>query len=300
MFDNLKKYLNTDFEKELYTEAINNLNSKSRIRFCNFAYVMRELLDIVLERLADDSTVMNTPWYIREREDRKVTRNQRLKYILQGAFDDRYINQILNYDINPAIIELNKYISVLSKHTHIREKTFNYSDTEVDKHVKEFRVTIDGFIQEIGILKQNIARLLLDILEEPIREAFMDELPFELDCLSTHTTIDYWNIEDVEITNITTEKILGTISGTVEITLQYGSDGDCSRDIGATMDDSYPFSSNFEIEVPNINKLVEELNLEEEDIIEDYYDDLKGLCIQEVLNNHIVEYPIINTNSFYE
>lgn len=42
MFETLQKYLTTNFEKELFNEAINNLNSSSKIRFSNFSYVMRE------------------------------------------------------------------------------------------------------------------------------------------------------------------------------------------------------------------------------------------------------------------
>ena len=64
------QHLAPGFEQELFLAAIANVDDTSnKLRLNNFAYSMRELIRVVLERLAPDEEVVNAPWF--EPNDKK-------------------------------------------------------------------------------------------------------------------------------------------------------------------------------------------------------------------------------------
>ncbi len=300
MFENLRTYLNTDFEKTLLEEAINNLKSNSRIRFSNFSYVMRELLDNILIRLADDKVVKQTPWYFAEQQDRKVTRRQRLKYIIQGNYNDFYFTSLLNINIDNEIGNLNHFMSkILSKHTHITENALNYTDADIEQMLAESETSIDNFINIINTLKATISTNLTDFIAEYIDNTFLNETFDDLDILSTHTEVENWYVEDINSININNNVISGAISGTVFVNLLYGSDRERRMGDGAEMKNSYPFQTTFSFEIPTADDVFDELGITEEDI-NDVENEVREYFISEILNRININEPIIDTNSFYE
>lgn len=300
MFETLQKYLTTNFEKELFNESINNLNSNSRIRFSNFSYVMRELLDIVLCRLANDDVVTKAYWYKQENESRKVTRKQRLKYLIQGIYNDFYFTTLLNLNIEERINNLNKFMSsTLSKHTHITEKVFNYSNEQIEKFLLDSESTINNFIIIIDDLKKEISDKLLDFLYDSVEQAFLNETYSDLDILSTHTEVECWDVENISSININNNVISGIISGTVYVNLLYGSDRERRIGDGAEMEDAYPFHTTFFFEIPTADNIFQDLDTTEENI-EDLEDEIQEYFKNEIINNINIEEPIIDTSSFYE
>ncbi|MCL2390145.1 MAG: hypothetical protein FWD54_01005 [Endomicrobia bacterium] len=238
MFEKLENILETDFEKALFKEAINNLNLDSKIRFSNFAYAVRELLDVFLEREAPDEFVMKCSWYEKPNNiDRDVVRGQRIRYIISGGLPDEFFDESLSKDVS----EINQYISRgLSKYVHIRKEEYlTLSKEEINNKVYEFIEVINTFIDRIEDTKNRIIQLLerniYDILTE--RESVLSEL----DCLSTHTRIEGISYLEVEIIDIDYSTIECTINGMVEVELQYGSDGDVRRGDGCVSQASYPF-----------------------------------------------------------
>ena len=104
MFENLREMLTNDFEKELLEEAINNLQLPSRIRFSNFAFVIRELVDVLLRNLATDKSIKNCTWYIEpENNERKIYRSHRIKYIIQGGFSNNIFDLMPDINFNENI-----------------------------------------------------------------------------------------------------------------------------------------------------------------------------------------------------
>ena len=61
---------------------------------------MRELIRVVLERLAPDEEVVNAPWFESNYKEHtnKVTRSQRIKYAIQGWLSDDYVTNTLRID----------------------------------------------------------------------------------------------------------------------------------------------------------------------------------------------------------
>ena len=139
MFENLKVMLNNDFENELLEEAIKNLNSNSRIRFSNFAFVIRELVDILLKNLAEDENIKRCDWYIEpQNTERKIYRNHRIRYIIQGGFSENIFDLMLGVNFNNDICNINNYFrDELSKNVHLTEQCFNYSNEEIEEEEGE-------------------------------------------------------------------------------------------------------------------------------------------------------------------
>lgn len=71
MDERIVSVLAEGFERELYASALHNLNDlNNKLRLNNFAYVMRELMRHVLNRLAPDHSVTKCIWYTNEINNR--------------------------------------------------------------------------------------------------------------------------------------------------------------------------------------------------------------------------------------
>ena len=128
------QHLAPGFEQELFLAAIANVDDTSnKLRLNNFAYSMRELIRIVLERLASNAEVVNAPWFKPNDEEHpdKVTRSQRIKYAIQGWLSDDYVTNTLRIDHQDNDKELRKNIDELSKYTHVTESTFNIEPVKI-------------------------------------------------------------------------------------------------------------------------------------------------------------------------
>lgn len=296
-FDELKKFLSSDFEKKLLIEVENNLNSKSKIRFSNFAYAMRELIDIVLLRLAPNNNVKQCCWYeVPEIADgRDVSREQRIKYAIQGSLSDTIL-EIIDLEIDEDIKSMNKYISkVLSKYTHISEKLFNLNQSEVMQNAYDFDRKIRVFIKKT----EEVVNLIEGKFEELINDTMINEIVSmeneivlnELDILSTHSTID--DISDVclKINNMSSHIISYTIHGNICVQLQYGSDGDVKRGDGSTGYITFPFTIDGECNIPEEFK--QNMRISQKKFISSLSN-----ALYESLNNHIN--VNVDTSKFYE
>lgn len=73
---------------------------------------MRELIRIVLERLAPDAEVVNAPWFKSNDKEHldKMTRSQRIKYAIKGWLSDDYVMNTLRIDHQDNDKELQKIL----------------------------------------------------------------------------------------------------------------------------------------------------------------------------------------------
>lgn len=85
-------------------------------------------------------------------------------------------------------------------------------------------------------------------IENLLTEYFSENLPSELDELSTHTTFDEVTDVDIDEILIDGDSILVTGDGVVSVELQLGSDGDQNADDGFTISDSFPFEFGVKLE----------------------------------------------------
>lgn len=304
MLESLKKLLTTEFENDLFNEAINNLNSNSRIRFSNFAYVIRELIDTILKTRANDEDVKNCIWYEKPiNTERKVLRYQRIRYIVHGGFDKNIFDKILSFDFENEINKINKYFrDVLSKHVHLNESCLNYTSQEIEQKIKNFEIIINNFLDMINAINNRIISFLTDSIEDIVTDEFISQTIGDLDILSTHTRVEYIDSIEIEIKRIESAKVVGTIYGNVGVSLQYGSDRDVNDDIGDIWEDAYPFKIPFYIDIEPLNSIfndVEKEDLNDSDILKREFLPIFKTTIEENLCLGINKIDI-DTSSFYE
>ena len=96
---------------------------------------------------------------------------------------------------------------------------------------------------------------LIQYLDEYIQNYFIENIPSELDILSTHTCII--GLSDIELNDIDNdeEHISFECTGMIDCSLQYGSDGDCQRGDGLESSNSFPFSLTGNAEISNIQNI---------------------------------------------
>lgn len=93
-------------------------------------------------------------------------------------------------------------------------------------------------------------KIIIEGFEELLLNYLISNMPYELDEISTHTTVD--NISDVEIHELhLKEKNVMKITGfgVIDVELQFGSGGDQRRGDGYIAFDSFPFDFNLEMEL---------------------------------------------------
>lgn len=126
------------------------------------------------------------------------------------------------------------------------------------KRFKELAEIIDAksFVVYVNLPTQK--EIIFNDLDGIIYDYFTNEnFPAELDELSTHTTIDI--IEVDEITSIDVNKTLIRIEGysTISVILQYGSDRDFNRGYGVRHCEKFPLTFEIELDLDYSIKKIE-------------------------------------------
>lgn len=64
-----------------------------------------------------------------------------------------------------------------------------------------------------------------------------------IDCMSTHSLIENYSIDNISVDNITSTDVVLNIYGSVDVRLQYGSDGDQRRGDGYITNIDIPYQA---------------------------------------------------------
>lgn len=197
--------LTDGFEKELFAAALENLeNKEGRLRFNNFAYAIRELVDHILKRRAPDNEVMRCSWYRRDQgATREVTRRQRVYYMVQGGLSDEYVRKKLETDIDSVHAVLREAVEQLNRHTHINEKTFNVAATAVEALVDETASAIIGLFDAIDGNREALINALSGQLDTAVVDEALRETIISIDALASHHSVDEVYTSKVLITSLT-------------------------------------------------------------------------------------------------
>lgn len=93
---------------------------------------------------------------------------------------------------------------------------------------------------------------------ELIETSLEEELPSDLDALSTHTRVE--SVDNICITERSHQNGLSALSGSARVTveLQYGSDRDQGKDLGERRKMSFPFT--FEAKLDPESRTLESLD----------------------------------------
>jgi len=243
----------TEFEKKLLDASLSQLKYKDNpLRFNNFAYSFRELVRNVYERLGPEEKIKKCSWYKKETSNddcnNRPTRRQRIKYAVQGGLSDEFVKEKLQFDTE-KYVEIVDLYDMLSKYTHISEKTFNISQDEGEKFVFQSLGTLIQIFEKIKMLREELRSKYEEIMWLKIHDVVINETFEELDIIATHYFVEDVQVEEIRIVNIDHKNVDLEISGTLEVKQQYGSSSDMKNGMGTTMNVSYPYNIKTRINV---------------------------------------------------
>ena len=245
--------LKTPFEKELCKAAFDNLEVVNKLRFNNFAYSIRELSRHILYRLAPDKDIKLCTWYKPSKNkygDFVISRADRINYAIHGGFDNNVLAAMgLKSSIEQARKTMLDSIDDLNKYTHVNENTFDVPESEVETLADKVIGSFNGFVDVMTNIRRKVISHLENEINHEILIATLYETYSEIDILSTHSSIENYYIDSILVDDITSQDVSFTINGTVDVRLQYGSDGDQRRDDGYVTNMNFPFRADVSAEI---------------------------------------------------
>lgn len=259
----IRTLLKSEFEKELFDASLENLRDKNnKIRFNNFAYSIRELSRHFLYNLSPDLEVEKSIWYKNGTQiPGQISRGERIKYAIQGGLTDRFVDdEIIEIDtIKRRKREIKDSVEILNKFTHINQKTFNISQPDIDKFTDQILDAFKKFAETIQETRENIIRGLEDKIHDEFIIHSLNEINDDVDILATHHNIEEISPAAYHISQIESKSMKIETDGFVTVRLQWGSNRDLERDIGAEMNTSFPFNCSLNVE---INKSLDDATVE--------------------------------------
>lgn len=205
------------------------------------AAALRELVGHLLHSLAPDAELTACSWYSQVRGTNGPTRAQRAQFIAHGALSPQYVEETLGLVIDDIATPLLDAMGELNKRTHVRSGSVLNASEEVRWLCGEVLDAVVDLLEAARDCRSAVEEQLREHIDEAVMDRLIEEQIQELDELSTHTTVDEHQSEEIEVVEIGLEVITLSVTGTVYITLQYGSNSDVRNDIGAVMSDSYPY-----------------------------------------------------------
>ncbi|MDR5905659.1 hypothetical protein [Franzmannia qiaohouensis] len=231
------------FQSDLLTAAFDNLEVRGALRFNNFAYSLREFLRHILHEAAPAEEVKKCPWFKPEKSATGgITRSHRAKYAIQGGLSDQFLKKKLGIvEVDDVLKNLVEAQNVLSKYTHIGPDTFNVSDVEARKLTEDCLDAATSYVEQVFDCRRSVRDSLMEHVDQHLIDRIVSDGIDEIDEIATHGWTDGHWIEEVWVEDIRSTSVLVSVEGTVEVGLQYGSDGDVKRDMGVVTSDSFPF-----------------------------------------------------------
>lgn len=249
----LRIILETEFQKNLLDSSIDNLNdTKNKLRFNNFAYSIRELSRHILHSLSPDDDVRNCSWYKNEtQKPNGISRGQRVKYAIQGGLEDKFVEQEIMEieDINDLKKDIKDSMDILNKYTHINQSTYNIDSKQIEKLSEQIIGAFSTFAKTINDSRE----LIINEIGYKISNEFVEHSIYahidEISLLSTHQDLEEITPEFIKVLKIESKTIQIEVDGIVDVRLQWGSNRDLDKDIGAEMHTSFPFGSLLNLEI---------------------------------------------------
>mgnify|MGYP001791710684 CR=1 FL=1 len=251
--DELRIILKTEFQKNLLDSSIDNLNDqKNKLRFNNFAYSIRELSRHILHSLSPDDDVRKCSWYKNETQTPNgISRGQRVKYAIQGGLEYKFVEQEIMEikEINDLKKDIKDSMEILNKHTHINQSTYDIESSQIVQFSKQIIGAFTTFAKTINESRD----LIINQIEYKISNEFVEHSIYahidEISLLSTHQDLEEITPDFIKVLKIESKIIKIEVEGTVDVRLQWGSNRDLVKDIGAEMHTSFPFSSLLNLEI---------------------------------------------------
>lgn len=234
------------FSKDVLKAAEKVLgDTENPLRLVFFSVSIRILLEHVMGTLAPDGEVERCSWFKQDPERDGPVRAQRIQYWLQGGLTDEFLSDELGVNPRPIRSRVLRSFNRLSKHVHVRQSTLI---TDLQIQDQEVEQVVDDLV-ELFTAYFDYRSALIDPLIESLDDQAVNDLLAEtvqaLDEIATHHGIEEVYTDSTEVVEITSASVRYRASGTITVSLQWGSNSDVRRGDGAEMTKSFPFSCDF-------------------------------------------------------
>lgn len=217
------------------------------LRLNLFATAIRMLFEHIMGTLSPDAEVEACPWYKPIDGQTKPVRAQRIQYWLQGGLTDDFLEDELGLEPRELRTELLRAFNNLSKHVHGRADTLVRDPDELAAEAKVTVTAVEELIHAYHDCRMALIDPLVERLDEGAVDSLLSETILSVDELASHHTIEEVYTESTEVVSIGSSIVRYCATGTVSVTLQWGSNSDMRRGDGAELDESFPFQCMFDV-----------------------------------------------------
>ena len=248
----------TEFTRDAMLGAALALDQRENpLRLNLFATAIRIFLDHVMDALAPREQVEACRWFEPVEGQERPVRNARLTYALIGGLTVEQVEEIAGIDVKPLIKEVIGAYGDLNKHVHGREDTIVRDLAGQDAIAHDVLGSLAELLEAQRDYRREIVDGIADGLQREAVEKFTTETVGEIDILATHHTVDWVGIDERHVVGITATHVEYEITGSVGVTLLYGSGGDRRRGNGAEIGEEFPIAMGFQVPVENPQDLGE-------------------------------------------
>ncbi|MCT2581127.1 MAG: hypothetical protein E5X23_08450 [Mesorhizobium sp.] len=234
---------NDEFMAKVLEGAFDVGCGKNPIRGNLCAAALRELVSHILHAMAPDEKVLKCVWYSKQPDTNGPTRRQRATFIMQGGLSVEFVTNKLHLDHDETCKPLIDAMNALSKSTHVREETILDDDEKIRELMDDTLGGVLALFDAAAHCQNEVYRQLEREIDDAVFDKFLSETIQELDELSTHTTFEGHESDEVRVVYVDEEVVKFAVSGLVYVELQYGSNSDLRKGEGAVMGDYYPYTA---------------------------------------------------------
>lgn len=217
------------------------------LRLNLFATAIRMLFEHVMGTLAPDADVEACSWYQPIEGHAKPVRGQRIQYWLQGGLTDGYMTDELGLEAQDLRARLLHAFNKLSKHVHGRADTLLNDPAEQAAEAEATVAAVEELIHAYHDCRAVLIVPLTEGLDEGALDSLLSETILSINELASHHTIEEIYTERTQVSSIGPSTVRYCATGTVFVTLQWGSNSDLRRGDGAELDESFPFQCLFDV-----------------------------------------------------
>jgi hypothetical protein len=235
----LEGRLQDDFSRDLLRGAIAALAQKNiATRAQHFSVSMRDLSDHMLKQLSpDDDAIKACAWYEQHPKLEGPTRRQRALYASRGGLTDSFLKNELKLDPKEFHAEIGPAFNELNKRTHLKPDTVITDPVELDNLANE---TIGALLEIFGVTEEVRSEIMGRIEAHLYDEAvgtFINETIDSLDLIAGRYETGGVLYDEMRVVGIDADTIRYEITGSVDVSLRYGSGSDA-----ATIEENFPFT----------------------------------------------------------
>ncbi|SRR5579871_33496 len=240
--ESLRQRLPDQFSQDLLAGATLPLDQQNNpLRAHQFAGSFRELISYVLEEIAPKDRVSNCHWYEQEEGLEGPTRKQRALYACRGGLTTEFMKGKLGIDPADFNSSFSEVFKELNKSTHVRPNSLMSDQTEIDEFAENAIAALQEVFDTIDDVRARVVDAVSALLHREAMSQFINETIEELGEISSHYSTEVVWLDEIEVMSLNAETIRYRVKGSVDVTLQYGSASDRAGDMGAEIDESFPY-----------------------------------------------------------